>query len=180
VGRAVFLDRDGVINEESRDYVKRVDEWHPIPGSLEAIARLSRAGFDVVVLTNQSGIGRGLYDEASLQSIHRALIGSVEALGGSIRGIFHCPHLPEAGCGCRKPKPGLIERAERELGLHAPGTPMVGDRLSDLTAARAKGCRPILVRTGRGEIAAREAKTSGRLEIYADLAAAVDALLATS
>jgi len=174
---AVFLDRDGVINEESHEYVKSVAEWRPIPGSLEAMARLSRSGRNVVILTNQSGLGRGIFDVEALEAIHDRLNRGVEDLGGRIRAILICPHTPADGCGCRKPASGLLERAERELGLPLRGMPMIGDRASDLEAGRAVGCEPILVRTGHGQTTARSLGPASGVRIYADLAAAADALL---
>jgi D-glycero-D-manno-heptose 1,7-bisphosphate phosphatase len=179
VGKTVFLDRDGVINHESAAYVRSVEDWRPIPGSLEAMARLSRAGRTLVVLTNQSGLGRGLYDEEALEAIHARLSRSVADLGGHVRAILHCPHRPEDACRCRKPAPGLIERAERELGVRALGAPLIGDRLSDLQAGLKMGCEPFLVRTGHGEETARGLGSRKNIRIFADLAAVADALLSS-
>jgi D-glycero-D-manno-heptose 1,7-bisphosphate phosphatase len=175
--KLVFLDRDGVINEDSADYIKSPDEWVPIAGSLEAIARLSRAGYEIIVVTNQSGLARGLFDEETLAAIHARLRRAVEAVGGRIAGIFHCPHLPESGCDCRKPRPGLIERAESVLGVRAGGAPLVGDKESDLVAARRAGCRPILVRTGHGGQWQPQESELGRVEVCRDLAQAVERIL---
>jgi D-glycero-D-manno-heptose 1,7-bisphosphate phosphatase len=147
--KLVFLDRDGVINEDSADYIKSPDEWVPIAGSLEAIARLSRAGYEIIVVTNQSGLARGLFDEETLA----------------------------AGCDCRKPRPGLIERAESVLGVRAGGAPLVGDKESDLVAARRAGCRPILVRTGHGGQWQPQESELGRVEVCRDLAQAVERIL---
>ena len=177
VRRPVFLDRDGVINEDSPAFVRSVDDWRAIPGSLEAIASLSRAGFDVVIVTNQSGIGRGLYDEAALGRIHDGLIASVRELGGDIRSILHCPHRADEGCACRKPRPGLLVRAERELGLRAKGAPIVGDRVSDLLAGAAMGCLPILVLTGEGERSLRALEDREGIRVQADLARAARLIL---
>jgi D-glycero-D-manno-heptose 1,7-bisphosphate phosphatase len=174
----IVLDRDGVINHDADTYIKSVDEWQPLPGSLEAIARLSRSGYRIVVVTNQSGVGRGLFDLATLERIHARLRDAVTAAGGHIDGIYYCPHAPTAHCGCRKPKLGLLRDIEADLGLRSwQGVPLVGDKRSDLEMARAVGARGILVRTGKGEQALRELGDTAALEVYADLAATVDALL---
>jgi D-glycero-D-manno-heptose 1,7-bisphosphate phosphatase len=175
--RLVMIDRDGVINEDSDDFIKSVAEWRPIAGSLEAIAALHRAGWRVAVVTNQSGIGRGLYDEATLGEIHAHMRERVRAAGGELAGVYHCPHLPDAGCDCRKPKPGMFRALERELGVPVAGAPYIGDRLSDVDAAEAVGARPMLVRTGTG--AATEALLGARrVPVFDDLAAAARSLLA--
>jgi D-glycero-D-manno-heptose 1,7-bisphosphate phosphatase len=175
--RLVMIDRDGVINEDSDDFIKSVAEWRPIAGSLEAIAALHRAGWRVAVVTNQSGVGRGLYDEATLGAIHDHMRERVLAAGGELAGVYYCPHLPNAGCECRKPKPGMFRALERELGLSVVGAPYIGDRLSDVEAAEAVGARPMLVRTGTG--AAAEALLGARrVPVFDDLAAAAGSLLA--
>jgi D-glycero-D-manno-heptose 1,7-bisphosphate phosphatase len=172
----VVIDRDGVINEDSRDFIKSVGEWRPIKGSLEAIAALHRAGRRVAVVTNQSGIGRGLYDVATLEAIHRHMLERIRAIGGDLAGIYYCPHRPDAGCECRKPRPGMFRALERELGIAVAGAPYIGDRWSDIEAADAVGARPLLVRTGTG--AATEAALGGRqVPVFDDLAAAVRCLL---
>ena len=174
--RLVMIDRDGVINEDSDEFIKSVAEWRPIEGSLEAIAALHRAGWRVAVVTNQSGVGRGLYDEATLAEIHAHMHERVRAAGGSLAGVYYCPHLPDAGCECRKPKPGMFRTLERELGVSVAGAPYIGDRLSDVDAAEAVGARPILVRTGAG--AATEALLgTRRVPVFDDLAAAARSLL---
>ena len=173
--RLVIIDRDGVINEDSVDYIKSVAEWRPIPGSLEAIALLSQAGWSVAVVTNQSGVARGLFDEATLAAIHRHMNDRVRAAGGALAGIYYCPHLPDAGCECRKPRPGMLRALERELGISVRGAPFVGDRLSDIDAAQAVGAKPILVRTGAG--AATEALLGGRVPVFDDLQAVAENLL---
>jgi len=172
----IFLDRDGVINRDSTEHIKSVEEWDPIPGSLEAIGRLSRADFCIVILSNQSGLSRGLIEPRDLDAIHERLREDVKANGGQIDGIFFCPHLPARGCRCRKPAPGLIEAAERRLGIVAKGAPFVGDKISDLQAARVAGCRPIGVESG---IAALELSGSewAQVPVYKDLAAVVDDLM---
>jgi D-glycero-D-manno-heptose 1,7-bisphosphate phosphatase len=175
--RWVVIDRDGVINDDSDDYVRSAADWVPLPGSLEAIAALTAAGFRVAVATNQSGVGRGLFSMANLEEIHRVMTAAVEAAGGRLAGIHVCPHHPDEACACRKPRPGLLRAIERQSGQSLAGVPVIGDKLSDLDAARAVGARPILVRTGKG--GATEAALSDRsIEVYADLHAAVAALLA--
>ncbi|HUQ53907.1 MAG TPA: D-glycero-beta-D-manno-heptose 1,7-bisphosphate 7-phosphatase [Gammaproteobacteria bacterium] len=172
----VMIDRDGVINEDSGEFIKSVSEWRPIEGSLEAIAALHHAGWRVVVVTNQSGIGRGLYDEAALAAIHRHMRERVRNAGGELAGVYYCPHLPEDGCDCRKPKPGMFRALERELGVSVRGSPYIGDRISDIEAAEGVGARPILVRTGTG--AATEGLLAGRnVPVFDDLAAAARDLL---
>lgn len=146
----VILDRDGVINEDSDNYIRSLEEWIPIPGSIEAIADLSKAGFQVAIATNQSGLSRGYFTLDILEEIHARLRYLVEEEGGSIAGIFYCPHLPDEGCHCRKPAVGLLRAIEEELGEPASDTYFIGDSLKDLQAAVAYGCRPILVKTGKG------------------------------
>lgn len=149
--KLIILDRDGVINHDSDAYVKTPGEWLPLPGSLEAIARLSHSGYRVVVATNQSGIARGLFDLSILASIHAKMLQAAAAAGGRIDAIFFCPHGPADGCACRKPRPGLFVEALERFGA-APGqTYAVGDQLRDLQAAHASGCRPVLVLTGKGQ-----------------------------
>lgn len=172
----VLLDRDGVVNEERADFVRCVDDWVPIPGSLAAIARLHRAGRRVAIVTNQSGVGRGLLTDSALAAIHARLAAAVEAEGGAIAGFFHCPHVPEDACACRKPRTGLIEAAARTLGFDPRGTPLVGDRASDLAAARAVGGRPILVRSGRTPHDLADS-VAGDAPVFDDLAAWVAAEL---
>lgn len=171
-----MLDRDGVINEDSGEFIKTVAEWRPIAGSLEAIAALHRAGFGVVVITNQSGVGRGLFTENTLLDIHRHMLATVEAAGGTLAGVYYCPHLPDAGCDCRKPKAGLLRRVERDCGCSLAGVPLIGDRWSDIEAAESVGARPILVRTGTGAVTER-ALAGRAVEVFDDLAGAARALL---
>lgn len=146
----LILDRDGVINEDSDNYIRTLADWVPIPGSIEAIANLSRAGFSIAVATNQSGLSRGYFTLDTLEEIHSCLRQKVEQQGGNIAGIFYCPHLPDEACSCRKPATGLIEAIENELGESAKDAYFVGDSLKDLEAALSYGCRPILVKTGKG------------------------------
>ncbi|MEX1033983.1 MAG: D-glycero-beta-D-manno-heptose 1,7-bisphosphate 7-phosphatase [Cellvibrionaceae bacterium] len=175
----VIVDRDGVINFDSDDYIKCQSEWRPIPGSLEAIARLSQAGFTVAVATNQSGLARGLFDLDDLEAINAHMLDCVAALGGNIAGVFYCPHHPDDGCDCRKPQPGLITAIESELSVSAKGTPFIGDSLRDIQAGLAKGCKPLLVRTGKGENTLAQLPEALRqeVEVFADLASAADYIL---
>ncbi len=176
-GQLVVLDRDGVINRDSHAYIKSPSEWHAIPGSLQAIAGLHRAGFRIVVVSNQSGVGRGLYSAQALKDINARMEHEVESAGGALAGVYCCPHRPDEGCDCRKPAPGLLRQIERDFGRSLHGAPLIGDKLSDIDAALAVGARPMLVRTGYGRQAA---KTLGdrKAEIHADLASAVASLLA--
>jgi D-glycero-D-manno-heptose 1,7-bisphosphate phosphatase len=167
--RAVLLDRDGVITRRRDDYVKSWDEVEVLPGAAEAVARLCEAGYRVGVVTNQSAIGRGLMSMDTLDAIHRSLDAVVGAAGGAIDVFVVCPHRPDDGCECRKPRPGLLLRAGLRLGVDLAATPMVGDQPSDLAAALAAGCRPILV-------GAHDAASPG-WAVAADLAAAVDLIL---
>ncbi len=181
MNKLVILDRDGVVNFDSDEYVKSVDEWLPIPGSIDAIARLDKAGFQIAIATNQSGVGRGYYDEQALQAMNRKMLDLVAAAGGTIHAIAFCPHLPDAGCDCRKPAPGMIYQIEKMLDRTAAEAYFVGDSIRDLEAARTAGCIPILVTTGKG------AKTIAKLPetefadtpVFADLATFVDHLLAS-
>ena len=146
----VMLDRDGVINEDSPNYIKHPDEWLPIPGSLEAMGLLSQAGVDVYVATNQSGVARGLMDLPTLEAIHQKMRAAAAAAGGSIKAISYCPHHPDDNCPCRKPKPGMLLALAQEHGLDLASQPYVGDSLRDLQTAEAAGCLPVLVKTGNG------------------------------
>ncbi len=148
--KLILLDRDGVINEDSDNYIKSVDEWRPIPGSLEAIARLNRAGYRIVVITNQSGISKGLFDLEGLAAMHNKMLRLTSEVGGRIDAIFFCPHGPEAKCNCRKPKPGMFEQAAMRYGVSLQGVVAVGDSLRDLQAASALQCKTFLVKTGKG------------------------------
>lgn len=176
--RLVILDRDGVINHDSRDYIRTPDEWLPIEGSVAAIARLSAAGFDVAVATNQSGVGRKYIDLPTLNAIHDKMRRTVRDAGGNIERIVYCPHHPDDGCDCRKPGTGLFRRLSRQLGVSLEGVPMIGDSVRDIEAARAAGGRPMLVLTGNGVEAAAALQNSGGLpEVFADLDAAASALI---
>ena len=174
----VILDRDGVINRDSKAFVKSAGEWVPLPGSIEAIAALSGAGFTLAVASNQSGLARGLFDRAALRAMHRKLRRLVSAAGGRVDRIVVCPHGPDDGCSCRKPLPGLLHRLARHYDVPLDGVPVIGDSLRDLEAARAAGATPILVRTGNG--ARTESALDGelaRVAVYDDLAAAAAALV---
>jgi D-glycero-D-manno-heptose 1,7-bisphosphate phosphatase len=173
----VVLDRDGVINRESAEFIKSADEWLPLPGSLEAIAALSRAGFSVVVATNQSGVGRGLISPTALEEIHSRMVHAVEQAGGKLAGIFFCPHRPEENCSCRKPKPGLLQQIEARFGCSLKGRPVIGDSERDLQAAEAMAARAILVRTGNGIETERKIGSGSKVEIFDDLASAASALI---
>ncbi|HSG88434.1 MAG TPA: D-glycero-beta-D-manno-heptose 1,7-bisphosphate 7-phosphatase [Pseudomonadales bacterium] len=172
----VILDRDGVINEDAPAFVRSAQAWQPIPGSIEAIARLAQRGIAVAVATNQSGIARGLLDLTTLEAIHARMRAMVTAAGGRLDAVVFCPHGPDDGCTCRKPQPGLLQRIEAQLGVACAGAPFVGDSLRDLQAGRAAGCRPVLVRTGNG----RRTETEGvdaDVAVFDDLAAFVDDLI---
>ena len=179
----VILDRDGVINHDSDDYIKSPDEWQPLPGSLEAIARLCRADYTVVVATNQAGVGRGLFSLEMLTRIHRKMASSIRDKGGRLDSIFFCPHSPADQCGCRKPKPGMLLEISDRLTIRLSGVPVVGDSLRDLEAAAAAGAMPVMVKTGRGRLTQEKlsqgelSHTLGQTPVYADLAAFTDAVL---
>lgn len=176
----VILDRDGVINRDSHAFVKSSDEWIPLPGSINAIAELSRGGFTIAIASNQSGLARGLFDRNALRSMHRKLRRLVTAAGGHVDRIVVCPHGPDDDCACRKPKPGLLHRLLRYYGTTAAGVPFIGDTLRDLRAANAAGARPVLVRTGKGAKTERSLPAEfADVAVYDDLAAAAEALLRT-
>ena len=174
----VILDRDGVINADSPDHIKNEAEWVALPGSLEAISRLNRAGNRVVIISNQSALGRGNMNMEQLNAIHQKLAAHLTQFGGNIDAILFCPHTPEENCACRKPKPGLYLELARRLGRSLAGVPAVGDKLSDLEAARAAGARPILVRTGNGRALEQSGQVPAGVPVYDDLRAAVTAMLA--
>ena len=169
--KLVVLDRDGTINHDSDQYIKSPEEWKPIKGSVEAIARLTQDGWRVVVATNQSGIGQGLFDMATLNAIHDTMHRAVHQAGGRIDAIFFCPHPRDSHCECRKPKPGMLLEIAKRMNVELEGVPVVGDSLRDLQAAAAAGARPVLVLTGKG----RKTRDAGGLPagtaVYPDLAA---------
>jgi len=178
--KLVIVDRDGTINQDSDEFVKSADEWSPLPGALEAIARLNHAGWHVVVASNQSGLGRGLFEVSELNDIHSKMHRMLAAVGGRIDAVFYCPHAPGEGCHCRKPEVGLFEQISERYGFGLKGVPAVGDSARDLIAGVAMGCEPHLVLTGKG------ATYKGRslpeafppeTRVHADLAAFADFLL---
>jgi len=149
--RYILLDRDGVINQESDDFIKSPEEWQPIDGSLEAIALLNEHGYKVAVITNQSGVARGLFNEATLEKIHAKMRQMTAEKGGKIDAIYFCPHGPDDGCTCRKPKPGLLESFAAEKNVDLTGITFIGDSIRDIQSAQAVGASPILVKTGKGQ-----------------------------
>jgi D-glycero-D-manno-heptose 1,7-bisphosphate phosphatase len=177
--KLIVLDRDGTINHDSEQFIKSPDEWRPIPGSLEAIARLNHAGFRVVVCTNQSGLGRGLFDMGTLNAIHDKMHRALALAGGRIDAIFFCPHTADATCDCRKPKSGMLREAGRRFNVDLAGVPVVGDGLRDLLAAEDVGGQPMLVLTGKGEKTLREGGFPKNTVTFPDLAFAVSTLLAS-
>jgi D-glycero-D-manno-heptose 1,7-bisphosphate phosphatase len=188
--KLVILDRDGVINEDSDSYIKSDAEWIPLEGSIEAIAKLSKAGFTIVVATNQSGLSRKLFDLDDLEAMHEKMNYLIKKAGGKLNGVFFCPHHPDDNCQCRKPKTGLIDAIEKELSTTAAGAYFVGDSLRDIESAIAKHCKPILVRTGNGEKTLKElnSEQSGKergdikmeqLAVFNDLAAASNFIIKT-
>ncbi|MDA8382862.1 MAG: D-glycero-beta-D-manno-heptose 1,7-bisphosphate 7-phosphatase [Betaproteobacteria bacterium] len=175
--RLVILDRDGVINFDSAKFIKSPDEWKPIPGSLEAIGRLNQAGFRVVVATNQSGVGRGLFDMATLNAIHDKMHKALAAHGGRIDALFYCPHAADSDCGCRKPKPGMYNEIASRYNMDLAGVPAIGDSLRDLEAADAVGAQPILVTTGKGEQTFAQGNLPARTLVFASLQEAAEHLI---
>jgi len=171
--KLVILDRDGVINLDSEQFIKSPEEWKPIPGSLEAIAKLNHAGYRVIVASNQSGVGRGLFDMGALNAINDKMYRALAQVGGRIDALFYCPHAAEVNCECRKPKPGLFLDIAQRFNVDLKGVPSVGDSLRDLQAAAAVGAQPILVLTGKG----RKTQAAGGLPdgtlVFSDLAEAV-------
>ncbi len=178
--KLVILDRDGVINADSDNYIRSVEEWVPLPGSIEAIAQLSKAGYLIAVATNQSGLARGYFDEIALANMHNLMCELVEAAGGRIDVICYCPHAPDENCNCRKPKLGLLEQISDTLELSVQGAWLVGDHEKDVQMAVAGGCKPLLVRTGKGAVEANKlsAHLRAQVQIVDDLAAATSFILA--
>jgi D-glycero-D-manno-heptose 1,7-bisphosphate phosphatase len=182
--KTIILDRDGVINQDSDEYIKSVDEWEPIPGALEALARLHRNNYRVVVISNQSGVARGLFSIATLNEINRHMLAQARKKGGLIEAVFYCPHAPDDGCSCRKPAAGMFRDVASRLKIEMSGVPAVGDSMRDLQAAHEVGALPVLVRTGKGAKTANALRrkdspiASGEVIIFKDLAAFTDALLA--
>lgn len=176
----VILDRDGVINQDSPNYIRAASDWQPIAGSLEAMARLTQSGYRVVIASNQSGIGRGLFSYDALFATNDKLTRYLSALGGRVDGIFFCPHSPDQGCACRKPLPGMLLEIARRLQTKLTQVPFIGDSLKDIQAGLAAGASPILVRTGVG-LQTEKTRDPALVEIpvYDDLAAAVTKLLSS-
>lgn len=174
--KLIILDRDGVINEDSDAFVKSVEEWIPIAGSIDAIARLSKAGWTVAVATNQSGLARGYFTEQTLAAMHQRLRTLVAEQGGQVDIIRHCPHGPDDGCDCRKPLPGLFRAIAEHYQISLQGVPTVGDSLRDLQAGAALGCQPYLVRTGKGSKTQHQPLPEGT-HLFDNLAAVADSLL---
>ncbi|NDU85130.1 MAG: D-glycero-beta-D-manno-heptose 1,7-bisphosphate 7-phosphatase [Ferrovum sp.] len=173
----VILDRDGVINNDSDRFIKSPEEWHPIPGSLGAIARLNQAGYRVVVATNQSGIARGLFDLATLNAIHQKMLDALAQQGGMIEAIFFCPHASESRCHCRKPGVGMFQEIQHRYNVALDQVPAIGDSLRDLVAADTAGARPILVLTGKGQKTLETGGLPTHTKIYDNLSEAVRGLL---
>jgi D-glycero-D-manno-heptose 1,7-bisphosphate phosphatase len=177
--KLIILDRDGVINQDSDDYIKSPAEWIPIPGSLEAITRLSNEGFNVVVATNQSAVARKLIDINTLIEIHNKMHQMVEDMGGHISAVFFCPHGPKDDCSCRKPRPGLLLDIAHRYGTDLAHVPSIGDSLRDIQASISAGASPILVKTGKGMITSRllEENNLADTPVFEDLEHAVDHVL---
>src|SRR5258706_5333839 len=174
--KLVILDRDGTINHDSDHYIKSLDEWRPIKGSLEAIARLTQAGYRVVVATNQSGIARGLFTTRTLFEIHEALQRAAAQAGGRVDAFFFCPHAADSACSCRKPQPGMLIEAARRFNVALEDVYMVGDARRDVQAAAAAGAQPVLVLTGKGPKTQEEGKLPPGTRVFPDLAAFADQL----
>jgi len=173
----IILDRDGVINEDSDDYIKSPAEWQPIPGSLEAIAKLSQNGYRIVVVTNQSGLGRKLFTIEALNAIHMKMNTHLAQFGGVIDAIFFCPHIPKDNCSCRKPKPGLYNDVSERLRVSLNKVFCVGDKMTDIQAIQSAGGKPVLVRTGKGQAEIDQGLVPAGIPIYDDLAEFVDEIV---
>jgi len=178
--KLIILDRDGVINYDSEAFIKSPAEWIPIPGSLEAIARLNQAGYRVVVATNQSGIARGLFDVVTLNAIHQKLHNAAQQVGADIDAIFYCPHAADDNCDCRKPKSGMLQTIASRFNTSLKGVPNVGDSLRDLQAGYGMDCVPYLVLTGKGQRTLEKGGLPPGTLVYPDLASVADSLLKDS
>ncbi len=176
--KLIILDRDGVINADSEQFIKSPDEWKPIPGSLEAIARLNQWGWRVVVASNQSGVGRGLFGMDTLNAINDKMVRSLAQVGGRLDAIFFCPHAADSTCDCRKPKPGLFQQIAERFNVDLTGVPCVGDSLRDLQAGVSMGCEPYLVLTGKGMKTREDPELPPGTRIFPDLDAVAAALTA--
>ncbi len=175
--KLIILDRDGVLNHDSDAFIKSPQEWRPIPGSLEAVARLNQAGYRVVVATNQSGVARGLFSMATLNAIHQKMHDAAQQVGANFDAVFFCPHAADDNCDCRKPKPGMLHTVARRFETSLKGVPTVGDSLRDLQAGFVVGCVPYLVLTGKGETTRAKGGLPPGTTTHANLAAVVDLLL---
>ena len=175
--KLIILDRDGVINEDSDAFIKTPDEWIPLPGSLDAIARLTKAGYTIVVATNQSGLGRGFFDIMTLNAIHQKMQHAVKAAGGQIEAIFFCPHTASDNCDCRKPRQGMFSTISERFDTPLEDVPSVGDSLRDLQAAFLAGCTPILVLSGKGKKTLENGGLPPKTIIFDNLSAVADHLL---
>jgi D-glycero-D-manno-heptose 1,7-bisphosphate phosphatase len=186
--KLIILDRDGVINHDSPDYIKSAEEWIPIDGSIEAIARLNKAGFTVVVATNQAGLARGKFELDDLEAMHEKLTQLVEEKGAELAAIFYCPHHPDDKCKCRKPLPGMLDAIEAEFNTSVESCYFVGDSLRDLQAGIAKGCKPALVKTGNGETTLMQLQNAeladsvalSQVQVFDNLATAADFIIANT
>jgi D-glycero-D-manno-heptose 1,7-bisphosphate phosphatase len=175
--KLIILDRDGVINQASEHFIKSPAEWKPLPGSLDAIARLTQAGYKIAVATNQSGVGRGFFSMAALNAIHVKMIKAAQEAGGRIDAIFYCPHSAQDGCTCRKPVKGMFDEIAHRFQVSLAGVVAVGDSLRDLQAATAAGAQSVLVRTGKGAQTMDHSQLPPSTQIFNDLSACVDSLI---
>jgi D-glycero-D-manno-heptose 1,7-bisphosphate phosphatase len=180
--KLIILDRDGVINQDSDDYIKSPDEWIPIPGSLEAIAKLNRAGYIVAVVTNQSGLSRGYFELKDLSAMHRKMEVLLSEYGGQVDAVIYCPHGPKEGCACRKPKPGMLREIGERFQISLNEVFFIGDSVSDIKAATAAGANPVLVRTGKGEKTELllEGNNFSHVPVHDDLNTAVESILSAA
>ena len=175
--KLIILDRDGVINQDSDDYIRSAEEWQPIPGSLEAIAKLNQAGYTVVIITNQSGVGRGYFSSQDLTAMHQKMRALLNKHHGKIDKIYYCPHTPHDNCTCRKPETGMFEQVADDYKIDLPSAINIGDSLRDLQAGQLMGCQNILVKTGKGTKTFKELEKPNNIKVFANLSKAVDYIL---
>ena len=175
--KLVILDRDGVINQDSVYYIKNPNEWIPIPDSLESIARLNQHGYSVIIATNQSGIGRGLFNIETMNAINKKMLGLLGQVGGHIDAIFYCPHTEDVNCECRKPKCGMLEEISTRFNTNLKNIPAVGDAPRDLLAYKSVGAQPILVKTGKGAETLATKSYPRNTWVFKNLSEAVDKIL---
>jgi len=177
--KVIVLDRDGVINHDSDAYIKSAEEWRPIDGSLDAIARLNHAGYIVVVASNQSGLARGYFDIEALTAMHQKMDDLLSKAGGRVDAIFYCPHGPDDGCSCRKPKPGMLLDIGQRFNVSLSDLTFIGDSVTDIKTARNVLANAVLVRTGKGLKAEKilQSESEEPVPVYDDLASAVTAIL---